>query len=420
MALSDHFFRHEAGRIVAVLSKIFGLQNIDLVEDATQDALRRAIEIWRQRGVPENPSAWLMAAARNRALDIMRREKRTRSFPPEYAETLRSEWTLEPLLDRLTTESLVRDDQLRLMFSCCHVRLKEEAQVGLILHYVSGFSIREVAETYLTQHATVERRLVRAKKVLAASGVVFNVQEPSDFEERLPSVRRAIYLLFNQGFHGSSSSGPVQPVLCQEALRLMDLLCDHPLGATPENFAQASLLSFHAARISARIRANELIPLAEQDRSIWDAGLISRGFQLLASASRGSVVSELHLEAMIAAVHAQARSVDETDWGQIVRFYDAIMTIAPSPVVALNRAIAVAELNGPHAGIREILAISGIDRLQEYPFYWAALGEYRFRSGDVEASQNDFRMALSVARNPAEKAFFQAKIFATGGSAETA
>jgi RNA polymerase sigma-70 factor (ECF subfamily) len=123
---------------------------------------------------------------------------------------------------------------------------------------------------------------------------------------------------------------------------------------------------------------------------------------------------------MIAAVHAQARSVDETDWGQIVRFYDAIMTIAPSPVVALNRAIAVAELNGPHAGIREILAISGIDRLQEYPFYWAALGEYRFRSGDVEASQNDFRMALSVARNPAEKAFFQAKIFATGGSAETA
>ncbi len=286
MGLPDHFFRHETGRITATLSKLFGLQNLDLAEDATQDACQRAVEVWSVRGVPENPSAWLMATAKNRALDILRRERRSRTFSAEYGQLLHSEWTLEPLLDELTEMTAIKDDQLRLMFSCCNPRMAQEAQVAIMLHCLCGFSVKELSQAYLSSLPTVDKRLTRAKQLLASSGTLFNVAHAAEFEERLPAIHRALYLLFNQGYHGGSAKLPVQPLLCREAVRLMSILLENENGRTTETYALAALMHLHAARLPAKLNeAGDLTQLADQDRELWDQGLILSGTELLTNAS---------------------------------------------------------------------------------------------------------------------------------------
>jgi len=410
MELTDHFFRHESGRIVATLTKILGLHNLDLAEDVTQDAFRRALETWSMRGIPENPGAWLMATAKNRALDILRRERRTLSFSSEFGALLSSEWTVEPLLDQLTEAHLVQDDLLRLMFSCCHPRLPEEARVALILHFLCGLSVREIAETYLSTHAAIDKRLVRAKKALAASGTLFNISQQVEFNERLPSVRQGLYLLFSQGYHGASNRAPVQPLLCREAIRLVHLLAEHPLGDDTETWALCALMDLHAARLSTRIsETGELTPLADQNRALWDKDLVSRGMQALLRASSGASITEYHLEAMIAALHAQASTFSKTDWPQIVRLYDALLALQPSPVVALNRAIAIGERSGPLAALEAIRQIAHPERLESYPFYWAAQGEFESRLGHTEKAKAHFATAIRLARSPAERIHLQRK-----------
>src|SRR5215469_2925727 len=242
MELTDHLFRHEAGRMVAVLTRIFGVHNLALAEDVVQDAFCRALEVWSFRGVPENPSAWLMATAKNRALDILRRERTAQTYEPELSRFLQSEWTLAPVVEEMFTENAIKDDQLRMMFSCCHPRLPEEVQVMLILHILCGFGINEVASAFVTTHTAVEKRIPRAKKILAESGRLFDTQTHADFSARLPAVQRAIYLLFNEGYHGASAEFTVRAELCQEAMRLAAILREHPLAATPETFALSALM----------------------------------------------------------------------------------------------------------------------------------------------------------------------------------
>lgn len=404
MNLPDHFFRHETGRIIATLSKIFGLKNIDLVEDATQDACGRALEVWSIRGLPENPSGWLMAAAKNRAIDILRRERRSRTFSTEYGQLLNSEWTLSPLVDELMDLNAIKDDQLRLMFSCCHPRLPEEAQVAIMLHYLGGLSIKEIAQAYLSGFATVDKRITRGKKVLAASGTLFDVSQRADFDDRLPIIHTAIYLLFNQGYHGGSQEAAVQPLLCREAIRLVSILLDNPFGRTPQTYALAALMHLHAARLPAKLNSEgELTRLLDQDRSMWDPGHIQTGIGYLALASSGQELTEFHIEALIAAVHASSSDIAYTDWSTIVDLYDALLKINSSPVVALNRAIAVAQLAGPERGLEEIERITDASRLVSYPFYWAALGEFQSQVGRSKDANLSFEKALLVARNPAER-----------------
>jgi len=416
MELHEHLFRREAGRIVATLTRIFGVENLALAEDVTQDAFCRALEVWPFRGVPDNPSAWLMATAKHRAVDVLRRERTARTLAPELGRLLESDEKLAPAVEELFRTDAIKDDQLRMMFSCCHPRLPETAQVALMLYILCGFSVDEVAGAFVSTRAAIEKRLSRAKQTFAGSERLFEIADAADFAARLPAVHRALYLLFNEGYHGASPESAVRVELCREALRLAALLFEHPLGATPATYALSALMCLLAARLPARLdAAGNLSALADQDRSRWDPELMAEGQLLLDRSATGPELTEYHVEAAIAAVHASAARVEDTNWAQIVSLYDTLMTIRPSPVVALNRAIAVAQREGPDRGLEEIGAIADRDRLATYPFYYAALGELELRRGRGETAREHFRAARALARNSMERQFLEQRVEACAG-----
>jgi RNA polymerase sigma factor (sigma-70 family) len=407
----DHLFRREAGRMVAALTRVFGVHNLALAEDVVQDAFCRAVEVWKFRGVPENPSAWLMATAKHRALDILRRQRTARTFAPELERLLESEWTLAPVIEEVFAPGAIKDNLLRMMFSCCHPRLPEVAQVALVLHILCGVSVSEIASAFVSAHAAIEKRITRAKKVLATSKSLFDVLDPAQFSARLPAIHRALYLLFNEGYHGASAETAVRVELCREAMRLTAILLDHPIGTTPVTYALAALMSLHAARLPARVDASgNLVALGDQDRSQWDQEFVVEGLKLLELSATGSELTEYHIEAAIASVHARASRMDDTDWEKVVSLYDTLMTIRPSPIVALNRAIAIAQNEGPERGLEEIGSITDADRLAKYPFYPAALGELELRRGSHETAREHFGAALALARNPMERRFLDRRI----------
>jgi RNA polymerase sigma factor (sigma-70 family) len=410
MELGDHLFRRESGRMVAVLTRIFGLHNLELAEDVVQDAFCRAMEVWPFRGVPDNPSAWLMTTAKHRAIDVLRRERTARTFAPEFGRLLESEWTLVPMVDEALAGVAIKDDLLRMMFSCCQPRLREDVQVALVLHIVCGFGSDEIAAAFFTTGAATRKRISRGKKVLAGSSRLFDLAD-ADFAARLSTVQRALYLLFNEGYHGASAESAVRADLCQEALRLVMLLVEHPLTATPSSLALAALMHLHAARLPGRVdAAGNLNSLVDQDRTRWDLHLVEQGRRLLNQSAAGSELTEYHVEAAIAAVHASASHADDTDWRQIVVLYDTLMAIRPSPVVALNRAIAVAQSEGAERGLEEIHAIVGVERMEDYPFYHAALGELEHRCNRQALARQHFRAALARARSPIEQRFLQQRL----------
>jgi RNA polymerase sigma-70 factor (ECF subfamily) len=404
--LSDHLFRRESGRLVAALTRILGVHNLALAEDVVQDAFCRAVEVWKVRGVPDNPAAWLMAVAKHRAMDVVRRERTARTFAPELARMLDSEWTLRPTVEDAFAPQAIRDEQLRMMFSCCHPRLREDSQVALVLAILCGFGVDEIASAFLAGRAAVEKRLSRGKRVLAGTRRLFDLTD-RDFDARLSAVRRALYLLFSEGYHGASPQHTVRAELCEEAIGLVLLLLEAPAAAQPETYALAGLMHLQAGRVPGRLNAEgELVPFAEQDRTRWDGARIERGRALLDQSATGPVVSAYHLEAAIAAAHATASSAADTDWRAIVTLYDRLMTVSPSPIVALNRAIAVGERDGPEHGLDALRAIDDAERLRRYPFYQAAIGELEQRRGHLDAAEAHFAAAAALARNPAERRFF--------------
>ncbi len=413
MRIDDHFFRHESGRILTALTRIFGVHNLAMAEDVVQDAFCRALDVWKMRGIPENPSAWLMMTAKNRALDLLRRERTARTFAPELGRLLESEWTVAPVVDELFAANAIKDDLLRMMFSCCNPRLPEEAQIALILNILCGFTVDEIAGAFVSTHAAIEKRITRAKKVLASSKRLFDVTAASEFSARLPSVHRALYLLFNEGYHGASVQTVVRQELCRESMRLIAVLIEHPLGTTPVTFALAALTSLHAARLPGRIDAfGNLHSLIDQNRFLWDRGLIAEGLNFLELSASGTDISEYHIEAAIASIHARAARMEDTDWESIVALYDTLLTICPSPIVALNRAIAIGQLEGPVKGLDEIRSIADRERLSAYPFYFAALGELELRRGNREIAREHLLAALALARNPMERQFLDQRIAA--------
>lgn len=354
-----------------------------------------------------------MAAAKNRVLDVLRRERTARTFAPELGRLLESEWTLVPAVEELFGPTALKDDLLRMMFSCCHPRLREEAQVALVLNILCGFSTAEVASAFVATHAAIETRITRAKKVLAASKRLIDVAQGKEFAARLPAVHRALYLLFNEGYHGASHESAVRAELCREAIRLAALLHEHPPAATPATHALAALMCLHAARLPARVDASgDLNSLFDQDRSQWDQTLVTEGGKFLELSATGPELTEYHIEAAIAWIHANATGVEDTDWAHILSLYDQLMMIRPSPVVALNRAIAVAQQDGPERGIAEIRTIADRERLAAYPFYFAALGQLELRRGKQGVAREHFRTAIALARNSMERRFFEQRLAA--------
>ena len=399
--------------MVSALTRIFGVHNLALAEDVVQDAFCRAVEVWPVRGVPDNPSAWLITTARNRALDILRRQRTATTFAPELGRLLESEWTLAPVVDEILGPDAIQDSMLRMMFSCCHPRLSEPVQVALILNILCGFSVDEIASACLSGHAAVEKRITRGKKVLAESRHLFDTAVPADFSARLPAVQRALYLLFNEGYHGASPEASVRLELCNQAIGMTAVLLQHPLGQTPATYALAALMTLTAARLPARTDSSgNLIALFDQDRTRWDRARLSEGMRLLEFSASCADLTAYHIEAAMASVHAMAQRAEDTDWNTIISLYDSLMRINPSPIVALNRAIAIAQRDGPERGLEVIYAIPSRDRLASYPFYSAALGELELCRGERERAREHFQMALAKARNATERSFFQQRLAA--------
>lgn len=414
--ISDHLFRHESGRMVAALTRLFGVHNLPLAEDVVQHAFLRALEVWKLRGVPENPSAWLMATARNRALDVLRTQRTVRDFAPELGRFLETEWTIAPVVAEAFYADTIRDEQLRMMFTCCDPKLAEEVQIALVLNILCGFGAGEIAAAFLTGRAATEKRITRGKKALAQSKTLFDLAD-SAFPSRLSVVRRALYLLFNEGYHGASARTVVRGELCREAMRLTSLLLEYTPAAVPETQALAALMAFNAARLPARIGADgEILALAEQDRTRWDRALIAEGVALLDAASEGTVSSAFHIEAAIAAAHANAARIEDTRWDTIVWMYDHLMRMAPSPVVSLNRAIAIGERDGAAAGQAALTEMADRERLADYPFYHAALAEFARKLGDRNAARVHFADAVARARNAPERSFLRARMDACASS----
>ncbi len=411
----EHLFRRESGKMVSVLTKIFGPHNLELAEDVVQDTLLKALEHWKFHGTPDNPSAWLFTAARNKALDVLRRERNHKEFAAELSPFLKSEYSITPTLKNVLTENEIEDEQLRMMFVCCHPSISEEGQVALILKTLCGFSVGEIAKAFLTSEETITKRLYRAREHFREKKVAFEMPSPQDLQTRLDNVLTAIYLIFNEGYNSSYHDSIVREDLVEEALRLGKMLTDHPLTKLPESLALVALMCFQSARLPARVDVNgNLIQLKDQDRNLWNAAMIRLGVSFLDQASQGEKVSSYHLEAAIAHEHCAAKDYGSTNWEKILSLYGWLYEMKPDPLIALNRLIAFGELRGPAAGLIEIESLRDADRMKNYFLYPAVLGEWHAQLGDKPAAKKYFERAISLTNSNTEKQLLQNKIARLG------
>ena len=404
--LVEDLFRKEYAHLVSALTRVLGPSNIPLAEDVVHDALVSAMHAWRF-GLPQDPKAWIIRAAHNRAIDIIRREQRRRSFLPELATTTALTDTIEAALAPAAEGA----SQLAMMFAVCDPGLNRETHVTLILRWLCGLSAKEIGQAFLVDTQTIDRRLHRGRGRLRGLGRLPDVENLPDIDTRRDSVLRALYLLFSEGYHGSNPQDPVRPFLCEDALRLTELLLDAKATAHPDAHALAALFCFGSARLSTRRDEHGVfVPLEDQDRSRWDRARIERGLMHLARSATGDHMSRWHLEAGIACEHAIAPSIQETDWDRIVGFYQVLAQQSWSPIVALNRALALAERDGLDEGRRELIALADEQKLSRYPFYWAARADLERRAGHHAAARDNYERAIALARSPAERVSYERRI----------
>ena len=405
----EHLFRHESGKMVAILTRIFGLEHLSLAEDVVQETLARALQTWPFYGVPKNPAAWILRAARNLALDVVRRQKRFRDKEPEIIQLMEQAPAVPDPASSSPEE--IHDDRLRLMFVCCHPAIPAEAQVALALKTLCGFSVTEISRAFLTTDAAIAKRLTRAKQKIREASIPFEIPAGEELAQRLDGVLRSLYLLFNEGYKASSGERLIRQEICEEAIRLAALLVQHPSGDQPRAHALLALMLLNAARSPSRVDAEgNLLRLQDQDRTRWDHQMIARGMYHLARSGAGEDISEYHLQAGISACHCAAPDYEATDWPQILALYDRLLQFDGSPVVALNRAVAVANIHGPDAGIEAVGAIRGRSQLNSYYLLYAVLGDFEFRRANYAAAATHFRQALSLTELQSERTFLEARI----------
>lgn len=402
--LVDHLFRRQAGQMVATLARVFGAEHLSLAEEVVQEALVTALQQWSWHGVPDDPAAWLFRVARNRALDQLRRRKRFREREPELAAALSE----HAAADEPAFAHELRDDSLRMMLMCCHPAIPEESRIALTLKTVGGFSVDEIARALLAQNAAVAQRIVRAKRLIRDEGIALEMPSREELPARLESLQKVLYLIFTEGYSAHAGEELIRTDLCEEAIRLAREVAEHPVATSPAAHALLALMLLQAARLPARVDATgELATLMEQDRLLWDRARIAEGLRHLDASASGPRLTRYHVEAAIAAEHAVAPSFEETDWPAIIALYDDLLQIEPSPVVALNRAIAVAMAEGPAAGIAAAHPLA--PSLPSYLPLAATLGELHLRSGDRAAARH-FARALELPCTMTEKRFLLRKL----------
>ena len=397
--------------MVSILTRIFGIHNLELAEDVVQEAFTKATQQWGFNGIPNNPSGWLLQVAKNKAIDVVRREKYSKNFAEDLSYIAKSEWTINTI-GNFFLETEIEDSQLRMIFTCCHPALQPESQIALTLKTLSGLSVGEIAKSLLTNEATINKRLYRAKQFIREENIKFEIPTGNELHERLENVYTVIYLLFNEGYNSGVADTLIRKDLCVEAIRLCKLLSEHRVGEQTETFALLALMCFHAARFDARLdEEGSIILLKEQNRTLWNRELIEKGNYFLNKASAGNEYTAYHLEASIASLHCAAESFEKTDWKLILKLYDALVLQKDSPVIRLNRAIVIAKLYTPDRAIEEINKIDGMESLtKSYYLFSATLGEMYLQKKEFKTAKNYFDTALGLTTSNAEKNLIKKKI----------
>ena len=391
-----YIFKKESGKLIAVLTKTFGTAHIDLAEDVLQEALIEAIEQWNKKGLPTNPEGWLYKVAKNKAVNIINKEKTKQKYISDTAPLLQSEWTKDAALNHIFSEKEIADDQLRMIFTCCHPSISSDSQIALTLKTLCGFSIPEIATAFLTTEENINKRLGRARKTIRDANLPFMIPVGTDLTERIKSVLEVIYLLFNEGYNATVQPTAIRRELCNESIHLAELLIktdaiEHP----PSIFALLALMYLNASRFNSRIDEHDLlITLEHQDRSIWDREMINKGILYLEYATKDNQLSSYHILATISAYHATATSFEFTEWKEIVKLYDHLSQLENSPIVLLNRAIAISKTHSPQNAISEILEIENKEIFENYFPYYTTLAALYCENNEAEKAIEIMKIAL--------------------------
>ncbi|MEX6687714.1 sigma-70 family RNA polymerase sigma factor [Danxiaibacter flavus] len=410
--LTDHLFRREAGKMSAILIKIFGTENLQLSEDVIQETFINAMRVWSLNGIPDSPSAWLMRAAKNKAIDFIRKNKFSRSidFSDPERMLLQSEYTLTSTIDKLWNEDEITDDLLRMMFACCHEELSEENQITLMLKILCGFSTAEIAKAFVTSEDTVSKRLYRAKEFFRTKKIKPEFPPASHLKDKTGTVLRTIYLLFNEGYSSTHADKLIRKDLLDQSMYLCNLLCVHSSTQLPETFAAMALMCFHAARINSRIdEHHEIILLQNQDRGKWDRSLIDKGYDYLNKAAFGNEINSYHIEAAIAYEHCISPSFEQTNWKNILRYYDMLAAINPSSIVLLNRLTVIFKVYGAEQTLKEVEQALCNKEWQKNYLYHSLMGDV-YACKDFNKAKAFYETAIGMTKSDAEKKLLNKKI----------
>ena len=406
----DKLFRHESGKLVSVLSKLLGLQHLDTAHDIVQDTLLQALSTWTYNGMPENPSAWLNRVARNKAIDYLRRGKNFKmNIGPQYSHLLRSEYIFTPTINQLFQDDEIQDSQLRMIFACCHPSIPAESQIALALKVLCGLSSKEIARAFLTNEETINKRIYRAKEKIRSDKIELELPAPHELLGRLDAVLKSLYLLFNEGYNSSHPDQLIREDLCEEAVRLTYLLTLHQITNKAKTQALLALFCFQTSRLHARLDdKGNIILLKYQDRNKWFQPLIRRGFFYMDFAvTEPFETSDYHIEAAIASLHASAKTFDETDWKMICFLYGQLYKIQPTPIIALNKAIACGYALNKENALEELKQITG---LENYYLYYTSIGELYYELNNKEEAKKYYEKAMKLTTSRQEQQLLINKI----------
>lgn len=402
--LVDHLFRHESGKMISVLTKVLGTGNIALSEDMVQEAMLEAINQWEYKGVPDNPAGWLYNVAKYKAVNFIKREKTKQKYSSELLNLLQPEFSEGPTDIHLFSEQEVADDQLRMMFTCCHPSISTDSQIALTLKTLCGFSIPEIANAFLTNGENINKRLVRARQIIRENKVDFEVPFGNDFSNRLNAVLETIYLLFNEGYNSSSGNDIIRFELCEEAIHLAQLIAGNSkITVKSDVYALLSLMLLNASRFKARVNEQgEITDMAKQNRNLWNKDFIRKGIEYLDKSVESNRISKYQVLAAISAHHCTASGDETTDWENILALYQNLSQIDNSPIVLLNKAVAVSKVLGVEKATDDLLALSGDSLLNNYPHYYSTIAELYLQQKKNARAAHFFQKAISFSNNKKE------------------
>jgi RNA polymerase sigma factor (sigma-70 family) len=405
----DHLFRHHSGQMVSVLSRLFGFEKLDLIEDAIQDAMIRALKTWSFQGIPENPRAWLIQVAKNKIIDRLRRSNKFEVSGEDFENVTKYIETIV-LTDSIKFENEINEDVLQMMFACCHPIISPDSQVALTLKMVGGFSVGEISTAFLSNSETVSKLLTRAKQKIHERKITLEIPNPKELKHRLNSVVKVLYLIFNEGYNALNGENMIRNDLCFEAIRLAKLLITNSLTNLPKIHALLALFFFQTARLNARFDENgDIVVLSLQTRELWDKKMIVEGLKHFKLSAKGDELSDIHLEAEIASIHTLAKDFDSTDWQRILDCYEKLYEKTLSPIVALNKFVALSKVKGAKIAVEELEKLKDNTSLKTYLPFYLALGELQKENGQNTLAAKSFQTALNLANNDVLRTFIENK-----------